>query len=40
LARLLNRSLTRTETGRLRYYAMGIALGAVLTVAVAVLLWY
>jgi NADH-quinone oxidoreductase subunit L len=40
LARWLNRSLTRTESGRLRYYAMGIALGAVLTVAVAVLLWY
>ncbi len=40
LAAMLNRSLTKTETGRLRYYAMGIALGAVLTVAVAVLLWY
>ncbi len=40
LARLANGSLAQTETGRLRYYAMGIALGAVLTVAVAVLLWY
>ncbi len=40
LARWLNRSLVRTETGRMRYYAMGLVLGAVLTVGVAVLRWH
>ncbi len=40
LARVSNRALTRTQTGQLRYYAMGLALGAVLTVAAVVLLWY
>ncbi len=40
LARASNRSLARTQTGQLRYYAMGLALGAVLTVAAVVLLWY
>ncbi len=32
----LHRALSRTETGALRWYAMGIALGAVITVLIAV----
>jgi NADH-quinone oxidoreductase subunit L len=39
-ARQLYRALSATETGRVRWYAMGIAAGAVITIAVAVLLWY
>ncbi len=40
LAAWLYRLFRRTETGQVRWYAMGIAAGAVLTIAVAVLIWY
>ncbi len=40
IARAAYRGLSRTETGQMRWYAMGIAAGAVITIAVAVLLWY
>jgi NADH-quinone oxidoreductase subunit L len=36
-SRGLNRLLSRTETGRLRWYAGGIAVGAVIILAIAVL---
>ncbi|MEJ2695530.1 MAG: NADH-quinone oxidoreductase subunit L [Candidatus Sulfobium sp.] len=35
--RSLNRILSLTQNGRVRFYAMGIALGAIITVAIAVL---
>lgn len=40
VAQALYAGLARTETGRVRWYALGIALGAVVSIAVAVLLWY
>ncbi len=40
LAAWLYRVFRRTETGQVRWYAMGIAAGAIATIAVAVLLWY
>lgn len=40
VCRGLYRGLSLTETGQMRWYAMGIAAGAVITIAVAVLLWY
>jgi NADH-quinone oxidoreductase subunit L len=36
LSRLLNRILSSTETGKVRWYAAGIAVGAVITIAIAV----
>jgi NADH-quinone oxidoreductase subunit L len=38
LAEVLNGLLSRTQTGRVRWYAAGIALGAVIVIALAVLL--
>jgi NADH-quinone oxidoreductase subunit L len=38
LSRSLNRILSQTETGRVRWYAMSIALGAVITIAIVVIL--
>ncbi|MCL7455416.1 MAG: NADH-quinone oxidoreductase subunit L, partial [Anaerolineae bacterium] len=38
LGTALHRLLSRTQTGRMRWYAAGIALGAVVVVAMAVLL--
>ncbi len=35
---LLNRGLSRTQTGKLRWYAMGLMIGAVITLAMAVFL--
>ncbi len=40
LARRLHGALSATETGRVRWYAMGIAVGAVISIAVAVIAWY
>jgi NADH-quinone oxidoreductase subunit L len=34
----LHRALSQTETGVLRWYAMGIALGAIITILIAVFL--
>jgi hypothetical protein len=34
---MFNRLLSRTQTGRLRWYAMGIVLGAIITIYVVVL---
>ncbi len=36
LSRSLNRILSGTETGKVRWYAAGIALGAIITIAIAV----
>ena len=38
LSRALSRALSTTETGRLRWYAAGIAIGAVVIIAIAVIL--
>ena len=37
LSRALNRTLSDTETGRVRWYAAGIAMGAVIVIAIAVI---
>jgi NADH-quinone oxidoreductase subunit L len=36
LSRILNQALSGTETGKVRWYAAGIALGAIITIAIAV----
>jgi NADH-quinone oxidoreductase subunit L len=36
LSRALNRILSGTETGKVRWYAAGIAVGAIITIAIAV----
>jgi NADH-quinone oxidoreductase subunit L len=38
LSRTLNQLLSRTETGKVRWYAASIAIGAVITIAVVVML--
>jgi NADH-quinone oxidoreductase subunit L len=38
LNRVVHRGLSRTQTGQVRWYATGIALGAILTIAIMVLL--
>jgi NADH-quinone oxidoreductase subunit L len=38
LSRTLNRILSGTETGKVRWYAAGIAAGAIITIAIAVML--
>jgi NADH-quinone oxidoreductase subunit L len=38
LFRALNRGLSRSQTGRVRWYALGIALGAVILIGIAMLL--